>query len=53
MVRHMSRGVPLDEAVAQALRDAAVDPADPARNTDSPGFSDIVDGLTTNGARVP
>ena len=38
VVRHMSHGVPLHEAVAEELKAAGIDPADPARNLDSPAF---------------
>lgn len=45
VVRHMSDGVPLHQAVTEELTAAGVDPADPARNLDSPAFPGTV-GLT-------
>ncbi|WP_246576393.1 T3SS effector HopA1 family protein [Actinospica durhamensis] len=40
VVRHMSDGVDLEQAVAEELNSAGVDPAEPARNLDSPAFPD-------------
>ncbi|HEX4790921.1 MAG TPA: T3SS effector HopA1 family protein [Actinospica sp.] len=38
VVRHMSDGVELAQAVAEELTAAGADPAEPARNVDSPAF---------------
>ena len=38
VVRHMSDGVDLEQAVAEELVSAGADPAEPARNLDSPAF---------------
>lgn len=42
VVRHMSDGVDLEQAVAEELTASGVDPAEPARNLDSPAFPDAV-----------
>jgi hypothetical protein len=41
VVRHMGEGVELHEAVAGELTAAGVDPAEPARNLDSPDFPHV------------
>jgi hypothetical protein len=39
--RHMSDGQPLPDAVAEAMREASVDPDQPARNLTSPAFPEV------------